>query len=304
MSAMAAREVRRARHRSPSIDSARIMRRAGAREAALAGLDGLAQPHAALDRRLRARAGVERAGGATDRPSPPLWELGHLGWFQERWIARNVLQRQRGARVIRRRAPALHLSDADRCFDPAEVSHAVTLARRPARAAGGAAIPRRHARNHAPAARGHAEDDDDALYFYRLRALPRRPARRAVRADEPDAGLPNPACSPRRRRNARDALLFPPRAGRWAASRAASYSTTKWVHEVELPGSRSMRSRSAGSSSRSSSKTAATTRSSSGTRRAWEWLQREGAALRRATSTSCVTACWAALRQPMRVLMA
>ena len=26
--------------------------------------------------------------------SPPLWELGHLGWFQERWIARHVLHQQ------------------------------------------------------------------------------------------------------------------------------------------------------------------------------------------------------------------
>ena len=29
--------------------------------------------------------------------NPPLWELGHLGWFQEWWIARN-LQRTKGAR--------------------------------------------------------------------------------------------------------------------------------------------------------------------------------------------------------------
>jgi gamma-glutamyl hercynylcysteine S-oxide synthase len=28
--------------------------------------------------------------------NPPLWELGHIGWFQERWIARN-LQRLRGS---------------------------------------------------------------------------------------------------------------------------------------------------------------------------------------------------------------
>ncbi|MDH5205287.1 MAG: SUMF1/EgtB/PvdO family nonheme iron enzyme [Hylemonella sp.] len=27
--------------------------------------------------------------------NPPLWELGHVGWFQERWISRN-LQRERG----------------------------------------------------------------------------------------------------------------------------------------------------------------------------------------------------------------
>ncbi|MBI3532580.1 MAG: hypothetical protein HY068_08960, partial [Burkholderiales bacterium] len=29
--------------------------------------------------------------------NPPLWELGHIGWFQERWIGRN-LQRHQGPR--------------------------------------------------------------------------------------------------------------------------------------------------------------------------------------------------------------
>jgi len=49
--------------------------------------------------------------------TPPLWLLGHLGWFQEYWIARNV-QRQRGAACdpsLPRLASVL--PDADRWYD-------------------------------------------------------------------------------------------------------------------------------------------------------------------------------------------
>ncbi|MBS0444415.1 MAG: SUMF1/EgtB/PvdO family nonheme iron enzyme [Proteobacteria bacterium] len=49
--------------------------------------------------------------------NPPLWELGHVGWYQERWIARNV-QRDRGERCnpAQTRLASL-LPDADRWFD-------------------------------------------------------------------------------------------------------------------------------------------------------------------------------------------
>jgi hypothetical protein len=55
--------------------------------------------------------------------NPPLWELGHIGWFQEVWIARNV-QRQRGARCDPR---VLRLASiepqADRWYDSSNVPH-------------------------------------------------------------------------------------------------------------------------------------------------------------------------------------
>jgi gamma-glutamyl hercynylcysteine S-oxide synthase len=56
--------------------------------------------------------------------NPPLWTLGHIGWFQEHWIARNV-QRQRGVRCdpgVPRLASIL--SDADRWYDPRLAPHA------------------------------------------------------------------------------------------------------------------------------------------------------------------------------------
>ena len=69
--------------------------------------DGRAQSYAALARRLRARAGHARcAVPQTPRLNPPLWELGHVGWFQEWWIARNP-QRQRGRALPTRTRRAL-----------------------------------------------------------------------------------------------------------------------------------------------------------------------------------------------------
>lgn len=68
-------------------------------------------------------------GGAIDFPcrpelSPPLWELGHIGWFQERWIGRN-LQRHQGWRADPRATPlASLLPQADAWWDDACQPHA------------------------------------------------------------------------------------------------------------------------------------------------------------------------------------
>ena len=55
--------------------------------------------------------------------NPPLWELGHIGWFQEYWLARNV-QRQRGASSDPT-APRLAsiAPNADRWYDSSNVPH-------------------------------------------------------------------------------------------------------------------------------------------------------------------------------------
>jgi gamma-glutamyl hercynylcysteine S-oxide synthase len=59
--------------------------------------------------------------GPPSRPAeidPPLWTLGHIGWYQERWVARNV-QRQRGAGCDpgALRLPSIE-PEADRWYDP------------------------------------------------------------------------------------------------------------------------------------------------------------------------------------------
>jgi ergothioneine biosynthesis protein EgtB len=55
--------------------------------------------------------------------NPPLWELGHVAWFQEHWIGRN-LQRSQGARGYSAgpRLPSME-AGADRWWDSSRVPH-------------------------------------------------------------------------------------------------------------------------------------------------------------------------------------
>ena len=61
--------------------------------------------------------------------NPPLWELGHVGWFQNFWIARHpARERSRGWRADPltprlERAPG-HRPDADALYDSTRVAHA------------------------------------------------------------------------------------------------------------------------------------------------------------------------------------
>ena len=65
-----------------------------------------------------------RAIAPSDAFDPPAWQLGHVGWFQEWWIARN-LQRGRGRHgdPLATRLPSLE-SDADAWWDDARVPRA------------------------------------------------------------------------------------------------------------------------------------------------------------------------------------
>jgi gamma-glutamyl hercynylcysteine S-oxide synthase len=55
--------------------------------------------------------------------NPPLWEVGHIAWFQEYWVARNV-QRQRGAAAdpTHPRLGSVQ-PEADRWYDSSHVPH-------------------------------------------------------------------------------------------------------------------------------------------------------------------------------------
>lgn len=58
-----------------------------------------------------------------DELNPPLWELGHVGWFQEWWIARNR-QRALGPACDPLHArPASRLARADVLYDSSAVAH-------------------------------------------------------------------------------------------------------------------------------------------------------------------------------------
>ncbi len=109
---------------------------AAAEQARRAGRETLAQ----LLRRTRARtlrlaAAFEAALGPTlavplsPELNPPLWELGHIGWFADRWVARQpASQRERGARAdpSAALAPARQAArgvDADALYDSSAVPH-------------------------------------------------------------------------------------------------------------------------------------------------------------------------------------
>ena len=99
--------------------------------------------------------------------NPPLWELGHIGWFQERWLARNP-QRDSGAGADPEvaRTPG-RLADADAIYNSSLVPH-TTRWHLP--------LPGADATRDYLAATlqdslrllAQAGDSDDALYFYRL----------------------------------------------------------------------------------------------------------------------------------------
>ena len=99
--------------------------------------------------------------------NPPLWSLGHLGWFQEYWISRHV-QRHRGehAEPASLRLASIDPS-ADGWYDPTLVPHAL----RWQLALPDAQSTRQYLADTLETTLElleHAPEEDDALYFFRL----------------------------------------------------------------------------------------------------------------------------------------
>jgi iron(II)-dependent oxidoreductase len=166
--------------------------------------------------------------------TPLLRELGHAGWFQEYWIARNV-QRQRGEHGDPSHPKlASILPDADLRFaDP-----------RPRAADGATSLPdpqsvRQYLVDTLETTLdllAQTPDTDDALYFYRLALLREDAAveRWAERAQTlgVDSGL---VASPSGTA-ARAPLLFPATRLRIGSEPGGFvFDAEKWAHEVALP---------------------------------------------------------------------
>jgi len=113
----------------------------------------------------------ELAPGVADELDPALWTLGHIGWFQENWIARNM-QCGRGERADPTRPRlASAVPEADVWYDPALADRA----RR--RELAGGALPDLQAtrawlvdtlETSLELLAGVAVEDDASLYFHRL----------------------------------------------------------------------------------------------------------------------------------------
>jgi gamma-glutamyl hercynylcysteine S-oxide synthase len=103
----------------------------------------------------------------SDALNPPLWELGHVGWYQEGWIARNP-QRDVGVRY-NHALPLLPsiLEQGDQWYDSSTVAHATRwhlplLDVQDCKAYLAATLAQTFA------LLAKAGSSDDALYFYRL----------------------------------------------------------------------------------------------------------------------------------------
>jgi gamma-glutamyl hercynylcysteine S-oxide synthase len=103
----------------------------------------------------------------SDALNPPLWELGHIGWYQETWIARNT-QRDVGVRYDHA-LPLLPsiLEQGDAWYDSSHVPHAARwslplLDSQDCKAYLAATLAQ------TLSLLAKAGSSDDALYFYRL----------------------------------------------------------------------------------------------------------------------------------------
>jgi len=177
-------------------------------------------------------AAVAAAPGGAGRA---LWELGHVGWYQEHCIARNV-QRQRGEH-----GDATHpklasiLPQADSWFDPAVVPPAQR-----------GSVPLRDPQTIRQYLVDSLEttlelldgaaDHDDALYFYRLALLHEDAAVERFAELAQSTGFDTGLLAPLPTRALRAPLLF--NATRWRLGSEPGGlvpGDEKWAHEVALP---------------------------------------------------------------------
>ena len=154
---------------SDLIDHPVLIRAASADDLARALVDARVHTLALFESLRRALADKLEIGYG-EHVNPPLWELGHLGWFEEFWIARNP-ERLRGsaARLEAPRAAPL-LARADALYDSSAVAHRTrwhldlpTAERSLAYLA--------KIRERTLALLRQAPPDDDSLYFFRLALL-------------------------------------------------------------------------------------------------------------------------------------
>ncbi len=147
---------------------------------------------------------------------PPAWTLGHIAWYQEAWIARNV-QRRRGA-ACDPSAPRLPsvLAQADALFDPDRVP----AADRRALSLPGLDELRQYLADTIDITLdllAASEDSDEALYFFRLAVLHEDLQSEALAVAAQTLGVPQGdaanLCRPGRQHPPREPLGFP--ATRW-----------------------------------------------------------------------------------------
>lgn len=204
-----------------------------------AGRDALSLALMAMRNTTLAWANATATGGgpAPDGAAidPPLWILGHVAWYQEAWIARNV-QRQRGAAADPTRPRLASVEPlADAWYDPAAIDRAGRWA---------ADLPdldatRRYGADTLEVTLellAHAADDDDGLYFFRRSLLHEATQVEALARTAQALGLGAALAPEPPTVAARPPLVFP--ATRWRLGREPGgcvIDNEKWAHEVPVP---------------------------------------------------------------------
>lgn len=146
--------------------------RAGTRDDVLAALRSVRARTLALADAWQAALGPALAVPLRDQLNPPLWEWGHVAWFQEWWTGRS---RQRGLGIacdpVHARGASL-LPGADELYDSSEVPHdARWQLPLPGPGATRAYLDATLAQALDLLAALPPDAGDDALYFFRLAAL-------------------------------------------------------------------------------------------------------------------------------------
>ncbi len=217
-----------------SVDSPH-MRRAGKDLLSLALFD-------ARNHTLRWIAACEQALAATGLQvpllaelNPPLWELGHIGWFQEFWIARNV-HRARGAACDPTQARLASIEpQADGWYDPSRVPHDSRWQLE---------LPDLQATRQYLVATLEttldllqaADETDDALYLYRLALFHEDMHGEAFACMSQTLGFDAGLVPPPKSFAAREPLLFPATLHSMGAKPGGFvFDNEKWAHDVAVP---------------------------------------------------------------------
>ena len=172
--------------------------------------------------------------------NPPVWELGHIGWFQEFWVARNP-QRGRGVRADPFAARARGVrKDADALYDSSLVPHAARWSLPLPDAAATRVDLARQLAATLDLLR-ETPHEDDALYFYRLALLHEDMHHEAALYMAQALALPidQARWQPARLAVPRVSLEF--EAGPWRLGSAAggfAFDNELGAHQISLPASR------------------------------------------------------------------
>ena len=193
----------------------------------------------ARNRLLQRLAAFEQAGRLALPPQPdadpPLWTLGHAGWYQEAWIARNV-QRGRGRHCTAEPTRLASIDpDADGWFDPRQIPPAArwSLPLPPPGVVRAYLADTLEVTLELLAA--CRDDDDEGLYFFRRALLQEDLAGEALAVLAAGSGVALPGLQGPRALVARDPIWMP--ATRWAQGSSEPFHLDNEapVQDVALP---------------------------------------------------------------------